>query len=366
MQKSPIVILSAFYKPFSSGAELCVEEMVKHHQTKDLVIITSWLDRKLPKKDKDLDIPIIRVGFGNKFDKFLYPFFCILPSLHLKPQIVHAVMESYAGIGLALLKTLRPKLKTILTLQSGNLDVDVKLQKWPLSWIWKKIHTVPDKITAISKFLADRAIKLRSSDEDVVVIPNGVDMSVARRMPKERIPGRIVCISRLSHEKGVDILIKAFAKVRQTILSASLHIVGEGQDRAEVEQLIQQFNLQDKVTLHGRQPHDEAIRIIATGQVFALLSRGEGQGIVLLEAASAGLPCVATNVGGIPEAMIDGKTGYLVPNEDADMAASRISELLNNQELCKSMGAEAEKFAANFEWKECIAKYHQLWETFTI
>ena len=366
MPKPPIVVLTAFYKPFSSGAELCVEEMVKHRGTTDLIIITSRLDKKLPQKDNDAGVRILRVGFGYKFDKYLYPLFCIWPTLRMHPEIVHAVMESYAGIGLILLKIIHPKLNTVLTLQSGNLDVDSKLHKWPLSWIWKKIHTVPDKITAISKFLADRAIKLRNSAEDVVVIPNGVDMSVARRMPKERVPGRIVCISRLSHEKGVDILIKAFAKVRQTVPNASLQIVGDGQDRAEVEQSIQQFNLQDKVTLHGRQPHDEAIRIIATGQVFALLSRGEGQGIVLLEAASAGLPCVATNVGGIPEAMIDGKTGYLVPNEDVDTAASRISELLDNQELCKSMGTEAEKFAANFEWKECIAKYHQLWETLTI
>ena len=362
MQNRPLVILTAFYKPFASGAELCVEEMVKHRDQRELVIVTSRLDRKLPKRDNDGGVPIVRVGFGYKWDKFLYPFLCIWPTLRLKPTIVHAVMESYAGIGLVLIKSLRPGVKAMLTLQSGNLDVDPKLQTGVLSWVWKKIHTVPDRITAISRFLADRAVALRASDKGVFVIPNGVDTSVARSVPKERINGRVVCISRLSREKGVDVLIDAFVKVSQEIEGSELHVVGDGPDREFVEKMIAENNLQNRVKLYGRQPHDEAIRIVSTGQVFALLSRGEGQGIVLLEAASAGLPCVATKVGGIPEAVMDGETGYLVPNEDADAAAARLVELLKNQDLRERMGQAAEKFSQGFEWSECIEKYHKLWQ----
>jgi len=357
----PIVVLTAFYKPFSSGAELCVEEMVARRDGRELLIVTSRLSRKSSKRDEDQGVHIIRVGFGYSWDKFLYPFFCIWPTLRAKPKIVHAVMESYAGIGLVFLKWIKPSLRTVLTLQSGNLDVDPKLSKGPLAWIWKKIHTVPDRVTAISGFLAKRATAIRGSDESVSIVPNGVDTSVARGMSKERVPGRVVCISRLSREKGVDVLIKAFSKVANQMPGSELHIVGDGPDRAFVESLIAENNLQSRVKLYGHQPHDEAIRIVSTGQVFALLSRGEGQGIVLLEAASAGLPCVATNVGGIPEAMIDGQTGYLVPNEDADEATKRIVEILCDNQLRDRMGAAAEEFSKKFEWSACIAQYHELW-----
>lgn len=366
MEPRPIVILTAFYQPFASGAELCVEEMVKHREGRSLVIITSKLDSNNPSRGEDRGVPIIRVGFGYKWDKYLYPFLCLWPTLSLKPRIVHAVMESYAGIGLVLLKWIRPSLRTVLTLQSGNLDVDPKLSRGVLSWVWKKIHTVPDRVTAISLFLAKRAETIRGTANHIEVIPNGVDISVARNIRAsdvERIAGRVVCISRLSREKGVDVLIKAFAKVAQTVSGSELHIVGDGPDRVFVENLIAENGLGTRVKLYGRQPHDEAIRIISTGQVFVLLSRGEGQGIVLLEAASAGLPCVATDVGGIPEAMIDGETGFLVVNEDAEGASVKISQLLQDPALRERMGRAGEAFAEGFEWTTCISKYHGLWES---
>ncbi len=357
----PIVLLSAFYKPFSSGAEKCVEEMVKLPRGRRFVVITSRLDKKLPVRDRDGEAEIIRVGFGTSWDKFLYPVLCLGPALRLRPTIVHAVMESYAGIGLVLLKWLRPKLQTILTLQSGNLDEDAKLKTGFLAWLWKKIHTVPDEITAISQFLADRAATLRGSRERVQVIPNGVDLSTIRSVRESSVPGRIVSIARLSPEKGVDVLIRALASVKARVANAELHLIGDGAQRAELEALVKQLKLENSIVFHGRQPYPEAMRLLTTGSVFALLSHGEGQGIVLLEAGAACVPSVATAVGGIPEMIQEGKTGFLIPDNASDQAADRLVRLLQDESMRKQFGEAARKFAEGFVWERCIDRYVQLW-----
>lgn len=360
-ERVPIVLLSAFYKPFSSGAEKCVEEMVKRPNGRRFVVITSRLDKKLPVRDVDGEAEIIRVGFGKSWDKFLYPVLCLAPALRLRPAIVHAVMESYAGIGLIFLKWLRPSLCTILTLQSGNLDEDAKLKTGFLAWLWKKIHTVPDEVTAISQFLADRAASLRGSLERIQVIPNGVDLSTIRSVRASSVPGRIVSIARLSPEKGVDVLIRAFASVKGRVANAELHLIGDGTQRAELEVLVKELQLEKAVVFHGHQPYPEAMRLLTTGSVFALLSHGEGQGIVLLEAGAASVPCVATAVGGIPEMIKDGETGFLVGDTDAEAAAERLIRLLTNEKLRLQYGEAARVFAEVFSWETIIKRYHELW-----
>ncbi len=360
-ERVPIVLLSAFYKPFSSGAEKCVEEMVKRPNGRRFVVITSRLDKKLPVRDVDGEAEIIRVGFGKSWDKFLYPVLCLAPALRLRPAIVHAVMESYAGIGLIFLKWLRPSLCTILTLQSGNLDEDAKLKTGFLAWLWKKIHTVPDEVTAISQFLADRAASLRGSLERIRVIPNGVDLSTIRSVRASSVPGRIVSIARLSPEKGVDVLIRAFASVKGRVANAELHLIGDGTQRAELEVLVKELQLEKAVVFHGHQPYPEAMRLLTTGSVFALLSHGEGQGIVLLEAGAASVPCVATAVGGIPEMIKDGETGFLVGDTDAEAAAERLIRLLTNEKLRLQYGEAARVFAEVFSWETIIKRYHELW-----
>jgi len=357
-----VVVLSAFYKPFASGAEKCVEEMVRHRAPgRRMVIVTARLDRKLPKRDRDLDAEIIRVGFGYRWDKFLYPFLCIRPVLRLHPRIVHAVMESYAGIALMFVKWRRKKTIAVLTLQSGNLDDMVKRRGPFFKWLWKKIHTTPDEVTAISQFLADRAIRLRANPDRVSVIPNGVDLSVIRDAQADRADKRIVCIARLSQEKGVDVLIRAFSIVHGAVPDAELHLVGDGPDRAALERLAEESGCSNRIVFHGKLVYPDAMAVLKTGNVFALLSHGEGQGIVLLEAGAAGLPSVATRVGGIPEMIEEGKTGFLVDDGDVKTAAQRLTTLLLDPAVRARMGAEARTFAEGFEWRRCIDKYEALW-----
>jgi hypothetical protein len=127
--KFKIVILSCFYDPQpTGGAEIMVKELLERLGGKyEFILVTAWFDKNVPKEETRENYRIIRVGLGHKtLDKFLFPLFGALKTREIKPDIVHAVMESYAGGALVVLKRIAPGIKRILTLQSGDLDDDKK------------------------------------------------------------------------------------------------------------------------------------------------------------------------------------------------------------------------------------------------
>src|SRR3989338_4598179 len=170
--KPKLVVLSAFFSPFRSGAEAMVEEVFPRLADKfEITVVTCRMNKSLSKKEKLNGLDVIRVGFGFSFDKYLFPFLAPLKTRSLKPSIIHAVLESYAGAALVVCRFLMPKTKRILTLQSTNT-----------SFLLGPIHRSADVITAISQALIERA-KL-FMDKEVALIPNGIDYSSIREACK--------------------------------------------------------------------------------------------------------------------------------------------------------------------------------------
>ena len=139
-----IIIFSTFATPFRSGAEACAEEVpLALSDRYDFTIVTAWLDRSLPKLDQyQGSIPVVRVGFGHAFDKWLFPFLAPLVARSLKPDIIHAVLESYAGLAMIFARWLTSA-KTILTCQSTNTA-------FLIPWMHRSAH----HITVISWVLS--------------------------------------------------------------------------------------------------------------------------------------------------------------------------------------------------------------------
>ena len=200
--KPKLIVLSAFLSPFRSGAEAMVEEVFPRLSDRfDVTIITCRMRRGLG-LGLGKEVKVLRVGFGFSFDKYLFPLLAPLKAWTLQPAIIHAVLESYAGAALILCKVLMPRTKRVLTLQSTNT-----------SFLLGPMHRSATVVTAISRALIDRA--KRFGQEDVTLIPNGIDFKSIReachKYPK--IPGRILFVGRLERMKGVDILLSAFARV---------------------------------------------------------------------------------------------------------------------------------------------------------
>jgi len=360
-RKPRLVVLSAFYEPFMSGAEQMVKYIVENLGDRyDITLFTSRLDKTLPRTEQGSGYKLVRLGFGSTYDKYIYPLCVFFNLWKYKPDIVHAIMESYAGIALFLAKyvTRAPR---ILTLQSGDLDVPSKQSKKRINLLWRQIHTSPDYVTAISSFLAERAVRLGRDKNTIEVIPNGVAMDeIPIEVEKEE--KRVVCVARLSWEKGLDDLIKAWPDVLKEHPTAKLVLVGEGNKRTEIEAMIRDLGIGGSVHLTGNLPHADALKEIKKSTVFICPSLAEGLGNVFIEAQACGVPVIGTEVGGIPDIIEHEVNGLLIAPKNSHDISTAINQLLTDEKLRNALVEQARKSVRKFDWKyilEHIDKVYQ-------
>jgi phosphatidylinositol alpha-1,6-mannosyltransferase len=161
----------------------------------------------------------------------------------------------------------------------------------------------------------------------------------------------VVCVSRLVKRKGQDTLIRSWPAVLSRFPDAVLLIVGGGPYRADLERLAAATGVTASVRFTGAVPWEELAAHYGAGDVYAMPCRTrrggldvEGLGIVYLEASATGLPVVAGDSGGAPDAVKQGETGYVVPGRDRGELAERLIELLGDESLRERMGAAGRKW----------------------
>jgi glycosyltransferase involved in cell wall biosynthesis len=168
-----------------------------------------------------------------------------------------------------------------------------------------------------------------------VVIPNAVDIAAA---PKADLNGgtpRVVTVGRLKPPKDYATLVRALAALPSGSFEAV--IVGDGPLRSEVQAEVNQLGLADTVRLLGERA--DVPELLADSDLFVLSSASEGLPLSVEEAMAAGLPVVASAVGGVPELVLDGETGYLVPPGEPDRLAAALGPLLADSALRRRMGS---------------------------
>lgn len=166
----------------------------------------------------------------------------------------------------------------------------------------------------------------------------------------------ILAACRLVPRKGVDTLIRAMSWVRVSHPRARLLVVGEGPDEQRLRELARWMGVDSAVVFAGAHPHGEMPGFFAAADLFAMPCRTrragletEGLGIVFLEAAASGLPVLAGNSGGAPEAVRHGETGYVVDGRDPGEVARRVSRVLDSPERARAMGLGGREWVAQ-EW----------------
>jgi glycosyltransferase involved in cell wall biosynthesis len=179
-------------------------------------------------------------------------------------------------------------------------------------------------------------LEARTCDEaTTVVIHNGVAPLRVSALEARSGPCRLVTVGRLQAPKDTLTLVRALAVLGRR--SCEAVIVGDGPDRAAVESEVRRLGLDSVVRLAG--VRDDVPELLATADLFVLSSRSEGLPLSILEAMAAGLPVVASSVGGVPEVVVDGETGYLVPPGDPRSLAGAIERLLDDSALRRRLGA---------------------------
>ncbi len=297
---------------------------------------------------------VIRLGIGHPIDKWLFPFLAPLAARRLWPDIIHAVLESYAGLALVFCRFLVPAAQRILTCQSTNTRLLVGLMH-------RSAHTV----TVISRVLAERAQRLGKQS---VLIPNGIDRAAIEKacVTHSKVPGRILFVGRLEKMKGVDTLLTAFAAMRNAkweMTDMHVRIVGDGSQRAALEKVANDLGIADRVTFAGWVKVPQVFDAFAQAEIFCGLSRSEALGNVFLEAQAAGCAVVGTRVGGIPDSVEDGVTGLLVPPDDAEAAADALRRLLADHALRERLAAAGKENAAGYDWEGIAERYGDVYQS---
>lgn len=346
--KKHVIILSAFFRPLRSGAEACAEEVARLLGSRySITIITARMRRSFLKEEMMGDVRVIRVGTGTFLDKWMYPWLASRRACGMKPDLIHAILESFAGEALVRCAARCSQIPRLLTCQSTNTTLRLK-----------EIHRAAQRVTAISSVLVERAKKL--GRRDAVLIPNGIDLHAIERARREhaKIPGRILFVGRLESMKGVDTLLQAFA----TMSRGHLRIVGDGSQRRSLESLAKKLGIAGRVTFAGYIAVPEVYREYGEAEIFCGLSRSEALGNVFLEAQAAGCAVLATKVGGIPEIVKDGETGLLVKPDSVKAAAQTLAQLLDDAQLRAHLAKAAMQHARIYDWKSIAEKYANLYE----
>ena len=209
------------------------------------------------------------------------------------------------------------------------------------------------------------------SPRNVVTILNGVDTALYARPVADRAKARkalgladdtpvVATVARLEPVKDQATLLRAFEKVGAALPEARLVLVGDGSLRGDLEQQARRPDLAGRVIFLGRRA--DISDLLPLFDVFALTSVSEGLPLTVLEAMAAGLPCVATSVGAVPEAVIEGQTGMLVSPGDTDGLTAALTRLLRDPGLRRQMGVEAQKRArAHFDLRVMTRRYEDLY-----
>lgn len=149
--------------------------------------------------------------------------------------------------------------------------------------------------------------------------------------PPEPGPLRLVSIGRFVEQKGQMVLIRAMARIRDEIPGIRLALVGDGEMRAELQGAIAEHDLQDNIRLTGWLDEDGVRRELATAHALVMPSFAEGLPMVVMEAMAMARPVIATHIAGIPELVLPGRTGWLVPAGDTDALSEAIIELAGTE-----------------------------------
>ncbi|MEM7757854.1 MAG: glycosyltransferase family 4 protein [Cyanobacteria bacterium P01_A01_bin.40] len=240
------------------------------------------------------------------------------------------------------------------------------IRDWvPLMWqmsLWQRWRQAFNLVVANSHAVKDSLVA--QGIKPVKVIWNGIPICPSR--PLLQTPPTVVFAGRLVWEKGVDILIKAFAQVKQNIPDAQLLIAGKGEAEASLKSLIVQLGLQNQVTLLGHLSRPLLEGKLSHAWVQVVPSRwAEPFGIVAIESMMRGTAVIATDAGGLREIVRHQQTGLLIPSEDVTALANSLEQILSDRHLAEQMGKQGREVAlAHFTESGFIAQfidlYHQI------
>jgi glycosyltransferase involved in cell wall biosynthesis len=340
-----------FTNPQAGGAELHLQEIFSRivdagHRV-DL-LCSAW--ENAPQRANLGGIEVYRTGSRHTYPFVAHRYY----RRHLAANLYDVVIEDLNKVPLYTpLWSLRKLValvhhlfgRTVFREATPPVAAAVWLSERPLGALYRDIP-----FQAVSVSTADDLVARGIPRESIRVIYNGVDSLRLTPNPVERSEQPLfVYLGRLKKYKRVDAVIRAFAELN--VPEARLDIAGTGDYRAALEGLVESLDLAERVRFLGFIPEEEKVHLLRRAWASVLASPKEGWGISNLEAAACGTPVIAANSPGIRESVIDGATGFLVPQDDPDAMTAAMRGIVQSPDLVETLGRAARKFAETFSWE---------------
>ena len=364
-----VLILTTAYLPQIGGSELAIKNITDRLPEIRFDLITSRLSKDIPEHERIGDLNVYRVGevaglFSFLLPKNFFPISVFLKAIKLirkqgRHDIIHAYQASQAAGGGWLLKWVYPKTPFLLTIQEGK---DLNRQPWLMRFFRYFIFKKADSITVISNYLA-QYVRSQNSKVPISIIPNGVD--VGKFKPEgEHNPKTIITSSRLVKKNGIGDLVDAIAVVKKEVPDIKLLIVGSGEQAKELKTKSSFLGLENNIEFIGEVLNDLLPKYLAKASIFVRPSLSEGLGIAFLEAMAAGLPIVATPVGGIPDFLKDGETGLFCKVNNPEDIAEKINTILSDDNLRDRLITNGRKLVEEkYTWDKIAEEFRNLYES---
>lgn len=390
-----ILIFALAYHPYVGGAEISVKEITDrlNPEEYEFHMVTLRFDCALPKREKRGNITIHRIGAALssprisdrdlplrlRISKTLFPFTAFFKALQLDQTYVFdavwCVMANQAGFAALFFKFLHPRTPYILDLQDGRSLIDMKKRRAilrPLWFLYKRIYLKADAIKAISRFL-EREARLLGYTGAIHVIPNGVDFAkfsgpipeaklceLKERFNKKMGDVFLFTASRLVLSRGVEETIRSLLFLPPNV---KLLIAGAGDDGVKLERIAHEAGVADRVTFLGHVSHEELPAYYRLADIFVRPSVIEGFGSSFVEAFAAGIPVVATPVGGIPDFLFDASqeitkpTGLFCNVGDPESIARAVRRYMEDPSLVSKVVQNARSLAGErYGWDTIAAR----------
>ena len=206
------------------------------------------------------------------------------------------------------------------------------------------------------RWVREDRLRLIPSPVDLTTTPTKQEAAAVRNEWEwNDADSHVACVGRLAHQKRVDWLLRSWVKVQAAEPRARLWIVGDGPERAALEQLATDLDITQSCRFLGMQPR--GIRFMAAADIVAVTSLFEAFGYAPVEAMSCGKPVVSNDVDGIRDTVRNGRDGYLVAASSTDEFAERLLELIRNPALRAEMGSAGRQRAAEFSLEATMPRY---------
>ena len=316
------------------------------------------------------DIEIVKPSYLKKFAHILKELRKLDKGRKVTLHCIRVFPEGIAGI---FFKGMRFGKCKIVTYAHGE-EILVSHTSKQLHFLGKLTLKFSDLVIANSKSTRDLVMSLYPQAKTEIIHP-GVDISAFKIPEDARVAFRkawgwtddtiiLTTVARMEARKNHGSVIRALAELRNQDLKLGYVIAGEGEERNRLGTMAKELGVSQWVKFMGRVSDEDKILIFSSVDIHIMPSvqlgpMTEGFGIVFLESAAAGLPSIAGNVGGQPEAVKDGKTGIIVDGTDLNQIKDAIQRLASNPDLCRSMGEAGKRWAEENDWEIATKRiYH--------